>query len=338
MDNRVDRRHKKTLAILLRACIAAALLVAVFRRVGLKAALSQFADLRKEYIIAAIAFYFLMYLVKCVRWRFLLKTQNMHLTFWRSLSVYIFSSLFGAFTPGRVGEAIRIIGPARDRGLYAESAACSAVDKGFDIALLVVLLGSASSCSLLSTYESTMLLALGVSGIFVLAIGLVVVRHLATRNVSIPAALLRFAPQSWNATIHGQPSRFFRAVVDCVSRGWFLGVVTTGAFWILHVACHFLILKALGGSMNMGYLVLCLVLSSIVEFVPVTVCGLGTREYLLIYLFGRVALPEELAVAFGLMNLVFTYLVTGLFMFAIWCLGGRRRDEVHKEMCAVAED
>ena len=334
----MDRNRKKMLTILLRACIAAALLVAVFRRVGLKAALGEFADVRKEYIIAAIVIYFLMYLVKCVRWRFLLGVQNMHLTLWRSLSVYIFSSLFGAFTPGRVGEAIRIIDPAKAEGLYAESAACAAVDKGFDIALLVVLLGAASACSLLSTYESMMLLAFGVSGIFLLAIGLIIVRHLATRDVAIPAALLRFAPQSWIESVRGQPRRFFRAVVDCVKRGWSLGILATGTFWILHVACHFLILRALGGSMNMGYLVLCLVLSSIVEFVPVTVCGLGTREYLLIYLFGRVALPEELAVAFGLMNLVFTYLVTGLFMFAIWCLGGRSRDEVHKEMCAVGED
>lgn len=334
----MEQKHRKRLSIIIRACIAIVLMGAVFRRVGLKAALGELADVRKEYILAAIAIYFLMYLVKCIRWRFLLGVQNMHLTLWRSLSVYIFSSLFGAFTPGRVGEAIRIIGPARADGLYAESAACAAVDKGFDIALLAVLLGAASACSLLSTYESMTLIAFGVAGIFLLALGLIIVRHLATRNVAIPAALLRFAPQSWNEAVRGQPRRFFGAVMDCTRRGWSLGLLATGTFWILHVACHFLILRALGGSMNMGYLVLCLVLSSIVEFVPVTVCGLGTREYLLIYLFGRVALPEELAVAFGLMNLVFTYLVTGLFMFAIWCLGWRSRDEVHKEMCAVGED
>jgi uncharacterized protein (TIRG00374 family) len=323
----VEQKYKKMLSIIIRACIAIALMGAVFHRVGFKAAFSQVAAVRKEYIAGAMVLYFLMYLVKCVRWRFLLHSQKMHLGLWHSLSIYVFSSLFGAFTPGRVGEAIRILDPAREQGLYAESTACAAVDKGFDIALLAVLLASAATCSLLSRYESVMLLVCGFAGIAALACGVLIIRYLAARNVTVPEAVLRFLPKSWNETIHEQPGRFFNALLDCIRRGWLTGVLTTGAFWVLHVACHFLILRSLGGNMNLGYLVLCLVLSSIVEFVPVTVCGLGTREYLLIYLFGRIALPEELAVAFGLMNLVFTYAVTGIFMFFIWCLDrwwGRR--------------
>ena len=316
----MNQRHKKIVSVLLRACVAAVLMFAVFRRVGFRTALSVLGGVQMGYILAALVFYFLMYLVKSLRWRFLLISQGMPVGLWRGLSIYLFSSLFGAFTPGRIGEAIRVLGPAREKGLYAESTACAAVDKAFDIALLVVLLASASACSLLSRYESLVLLAGGLAGMGALAGALLLVRYLGAGNVALPGCLLRLLPKAWHEPLHEQPGRLLRAVVDCVRRVWVVGGLCTGTFWLLHVVCHLLILKSLGGSMDFGYLVLCLVLSSIVEFLPVTICGLGTREYLLIYLFGRVRLPEALAVAFGLMNLVFTYAVTAAFVLMAWCL------------------
>lgn len=305
--------------------MGAFLLALIFRQVGAAEPLALLARAHKGYLAAAAALYFLMYLVKAERWRYLLALEGIPLGLARSLSWYISSSLFGAFTPGRVGEAVRILGPAREGRRYAESAACAAADKGFDLGLLAALLCGTSFASLLSFAESAGLLGCGLAGGAGLLAGWGAARVLARRAVALPGWLLRLAPGAWRESMREQPQRFFAAVGHCVGAGWWVGVGSTGLFWVLHVTCHFLILRALGGSLGLGYFVLCLTLSSIVEFVPITVSGAGTREYLLIHLFARAGLDGGLAVAFGLMSLVFTYLVSGVFLLAVWLLFGREK-------------
>ena len=303
---------------LLRLCLGVLILVAVIWRVGLSGTWAVLKEANVLYLLGAVDLFFLMYLVKSLRWRTLLAQQDMHLSVWRALSLYVSTSLFGYFTPGRIGEAVRVLPPARDQKRYAESLACTAVDKSFDISLLAILLCLASLSSLLSRKEATALFAAGIVIACVLTCGLVLLAISARKGVVIPGIMLRLMPVSWREAVEKQPNRFVTAGIQCLANTWRTGVGCTALFWILHVGCHYLIFLALGGRMDPWYFVLCLTLSSLIEFIPVTICGLGTREYLLVYLFGRVGIETGTALAFALVNVFFIYAVTSIFTLALW--------------------
>ena len=300
-----------------RLAVGIALLGLVLWRVGWREPWRLLTGVAPIPLVCALLFYGVMYLLKTLRWRMMLRHQRIRLSLSEALELYLFSSLFGAFTPGRVGEAVRAVVPAREGKRYAESLACTAVDKACDVALLAVLLCAASWSSVLSAKEGRVLFWSGVALAGGLAVAYVVAWAAARRTVAPPAWLLRASPASWRAALADQPNRFIDACLSCVRQAGCHAAVLTALFWVAHVACHYGILLSLGGRMDLWYFVMCLTLSGLVEFVPVTVCGLGAREYLLILLFAKVGLTAELAVAFALMNLVFTYAVTGGFTLGV---------------------
>ena len=296
-----------------RFAVGIVLLVLVLIRVGLREPWRILSHATFGYLVAAIALYATMFLLKMLRWRTMLHCQKIAVSPLKALDLYLFSSLFGAFTPGRVGEAVRAIVPAREGKRYAESLACTAVDKAFDVLLLAVLLVAASRSALLSAGESRALLWSGVALVGIITFAYIATRTAVRRGLRIAPAIARLLPGSWRPAIADYPDRFAAAGLACVRQAWLPGTVLTALFWVAHVGCHYLILQSLGAGMDIWYFVLCLTLCGLVEFVPVTVCGLGTREYLLIFLFAKAGLGEDVALAFALMNIIFTYALTGLF-------------------------
>lgn len=296
------------------------LLVLVVGRVGVREPWRLLSCADPGLLAGAVAFYVLMFLIKTLRWRSMLLNRRIAVSFPRALELYLFSSLCGAFTPGRVGEALRAILPAREQKRYAESLACTAVDKAFDAALLALLLIAASRSRLLSTGESRALFLSGAALAALMAAGYGAARAIARRGIRLHRAVARLLPVSLRRMLEEQPDRFLSSGLACVRDKWVSAAALTALFWLAHVGCHYLILLSLGGSMDPWYFVLCLTLAGLVEFLPVTICGLGTREYLLVLLFEKAGLGDDMALAFALMNIVFTYAVTGILTMVVHCI------------------
>ena len=302
---------------LIRLGLGILILIGVLAYVDVGAVLTHVIHANLLYLLAAIVLYFLMYVIKTLRWRSFLSSQDLHINFFDALSYYLSSSFFGAFTPGRAGEVTRLFGPARENHRYAESLACTAVDKGFDILLLLVLLILASFSSILEAREVTALRLIGTVGALCSIAGIMWIFSLARRTSGLPTRLIQWAPVSWRQTLESQPQEFFHASASSLRKRWIQGTCFSVLFWFTHVLCHFCLLLSLGAGMDIWFFVLCLTLAGLVEFVPITICGLGTREILLIFLFEKAALSGEMAVSFGMMNVFMIYVITGIFAGAM---------------------
>jgi uncharacterized protein (TIRG00374 family) len=293
------------------------ILLGVIVYVDMRAVMDLVASTHLLYLLAAVTLYFSMYVIKTLRWRVFLSSQDLHVGLSDALSYYLSSSFFGAFTPGRVGEITRLFGPARENRRYAESLACTAVDKGFDVLLLLVLLVLSSFSPLLEAREVSVLRIIGGIGTASAIAGILWIFALAKRTDGISPTLIRLAPAAWQETLESQPRNFFEASADSLRKRWIPASLLSVLFWVSHVLCHFCLLLALGVSMDIWYFILCLTLAGVVEFVPVTICGLGTREVLLVFLFEKAALSADVAVAFCVLNVFLIYVMTGLFAAAM---------------------
>jgi len=316
---------KKRLVIALRVAVGLVLILAVMKKVKLSAVADELSDAHLPSLIAMVLLFFCLFLVKTLRWQHFLGANALALPFPRALYTYIFSCLMGSVTPGRLGEIIRIVPPAEKNGRYVDSTACAAVDRAYDVALLAVLLCAGAVAPILPNILRWIGGGMGLLIIIGLAVGMVLVRGWVRRGAPIPQKIIGALPKTWRAFVEEKPANFFRISYVTALRTWFAGSALTILFWIVHVACHYLMLRSLGIRMDLGYFVMCLILVSLVEFVPISIGGLGPREVLFVLLFEPAGLSYEQVVAFATLNLFLIYIVTSIFVLCLWPISKRSR-------------
>jgi uncharacterized protein (TIRG00374 family) len=325
----MDTPVKKRWIIALRVAIGIALFLLVMTRVDLREMAELLRHAHLPSLVGVVLLFFCLFLVKTLRWQYLLGLNALALPFPRALYMYIVSCLMGFVTPGRLGEMIRIVPPAKENGRYVDSTACMAVDKAYDIALFAILLCAGALAATLPTTLRWIGGGLGVLIILGLAIGFVLVRGWVKRGAPIPDKIIGALPKTWQTFMAEKPANFFRVSYVTALRSWLAGPVLTILFWIVHVACHYMMLRSLGKSMDLGYFIMCLILVSLVEFVPITISGLGTREVLFVYLFEPAGLSSEEAFAFASLNLFLMYIVTSVFVLCLWPISRRTEESAH---------
>ncbi|KJR40686.1 hypothetical protein MCHI_003407 [Candidatus Magnetoovum chiemensis] len=88
--------------------------------------------------------------------------------------------------------------------------------------------------------------------------------------------------------------------------------------WLLYYIVFFLLAFAISLDISFINIVYLSSISSFVAIVPITFLGIGTRDVVLIYMFNRIGLSSEHAVAFSTMFLLvyfFTFLISSVFYF-----------------------
>ncbi len=314
----MTQQDSKGVQVLVRAAVGIGLLIFVMTRIDLGDAAQIVLQADPLLLVSAIGLFLGMFLVKTIRWRMLLRSQRFSFSFRDALFTYLLSSLAGSVSPARAGEMLRVLPPAQEDLRYAESLACAGIDKAYDVALLGILLLVGSLAPLVSSGESMTLGLMGACILIALATMPFLLRRWLTHGAQMPDWALNVAPASWRSHITGQPRRFIQASYDCLARCWSASLALTVAFWVIHVLCHYCMLRAVGGELNLYYFVLCLILVGLVEFAPISICGFGARELLLVYLFERGEVLRETAFAFASLNLVLMYAITGLFTLGAW--------------------
>ncbi|MCK9330677.1 MAG: flippase-like domain-containing protein, partial [Candidatus Cloacimonetes bacterium] len=100
-----------------------------------------------------------------------------------------------------------------------------------------------------------------------------------------------------------------RQAAECVG----VGVVS----WILAVGYASLLAKSIG--IDAGYyMFLVIPIISMLDLLPISISGIGTRDAALLYLFGIIAIPPETAIAFSILYLVSSYWLVALVGLVFW--------------------
>ena len=81
------------------------------------------------------------------------------------------------------------------------------------------------------------------------------------------------------------------------------------------VQCY-LIVTAMGLSINFITITLFMAISNLISFIPISISGLGTRDVTLIFLFSLIKLSPELAVSYAFLVFI-TFFVTGGLLGAV---------------------
>jgi uncharacterized protein (TIRG00374 family) len=123
-----------------------------------------------------------------------------------------------------------------------------------------------------------------------------------------------FTPAKYRGQLSTEVHGFYDALALYAThwRATAFAVLLTLVFWVGVVLLAFAVTRVLGIEVSLAYIALMMPMVTLVEIIPISVSGIGTREAAVIFFFSAVGLGNAQAVAFSV-----TYLIVGTYLTAV---------------------
>ena len=297
-----------------------AVFVVVVQRAGpgrIAAVLSQ-ADPVKlalaPVILAAIA------LARGLRWQYVANAVGIRYSLWRATQIWLIGFFASAVTPAKAGDALRAVYLRNDTGRpLGECFLTVFLDRLWDLGFVLVT-GVVSALMFSHRYIAIPSVSLFVAGAVFIAAAAALMTHRRAMRVLLKPVVSLLTPPRHRGSMSAGFNTFYdalRAFNSSKRRALAMALLTlTGWALIFALAIH--IARTLAIPVDWKYLVLIMPIVTLVELIPFTVSGLGTREATVIYFFSIVGLDSAQAVGFSIAYLLVGTYLTALVGLALW--------------------
>jgi len=243
--------------------------------------------------------------------------QGISYRFKHAVLAYFSSFYIGILTPGRLGEFVKAFYLKQETGITVGEAVSSVlIDRLFDLYALI----GAGGCGLIIFAHFASLpgwaLALVCAGILASLlmlwppVGRLVLRVL-THIPMINRHTNRLAPEV---------ERFYTNLAQLLKPQLLAAVLlTVSAHAIFYTQCYLLVL-ALDLPLEYRFVLFSMALVNLVNLLPVTISGMGTREAILSLLFGSAGLDSGMAIAYSILVVLTFYAGAGIMGAAAWAV------------------
>ncbi|MBI4470854.1 MAG: flippase-like domain-containing protein [Acidobacteria bacterium] len=300
-------RRKEILVLVLKGLVSGSLLALLAWRVDWNALRADLARTRVGLVAAAILVYALGQVISALRWKLLLDPLGTRIGLRRITGVYFLGMFFNLFLPTMIGgDAVKLYYVSPETGGVTRGAVSILMDRNVGLITLLLLACGATTAFDLQLPEAPLLPTLT----FLLA-GTLFANLLLFHERTL--AWLRNLLARWNLTkletaVGGahEALTVYRRRPGSVAAAIGLSLLFDAALMFF----NYLNAVAIGHPVSLKYFFAFVPIVSIVSMLPVTLYGLGIREYSVVYLFGQVGLPRESALLLSLLALVVPAIVS----------------------------
>jgi uncharacterized protein (TIRG00374 family) len=278
LEEKKDRKKRFPWFKLLRLA-GIILFIIIISQVDVKSIWFEIRKANAWFILFALLFQVLLLLTKGMRWH-LLNTSNQSQNIIQSFGEFFESYAIGVITPGRFGELMKA-GYQNKREQVIASAIRVGAERGADVGFFVLIAG-------IALYAGNMVNLSQTAGIITIGFGLLVfmIGVLLVSSKKINQLLDRFITNFSDTFIHRQTSNVFYII--CLS-------VISNVFYF--VSCYIVAAYALHLDISLLSTSGGVAVSGLLNMLPVTVMGLGTREMTFLYIFNTYPQNQVLALS-----------------------------------------
>lgn len=268
------------------------LVVVILARTDLSSLWDYMKQVDGPLFLLAILFQLLLLFLKAVRWVYLNDSRIRIKDLNQRFGEFFESYAIGVITPGRLGELVKA-GHAVTREGILGAGIRVVIERGFDVGLFVVFSGLALSIPVIQGVETFWGWLVVMGGIGIIIVSLVLILS--------PLALKKL--ESFFKVAHllnkENELKYEQRNAGNVLLVGGLSLLSNLAYF---VSCYFL---ALGVGIDLSFLWVTggVAFAGLLNMLPITVMGLGTREMTFLYVFSAFPGPQVLAFS-GLVFLV----------------------------------
>jgi uncharacterized protein (TIRG00374 family) len=251
---------------------------------------------------------------KAVRFKILARLFHSNLSIKEGALIYLSGQPLSTVTPAKVGDIVRVLGIRHWGGLKLPTAfAIHVADKVYDILTLGLFASTGLMILIVQNEDQTPAVAalLGIAlGILLMALFL----NPQWMRSMIKPLLLALAPQKLSKQLQTHGSQFYQDLVSIfqpADRLVFPFALSLAAWMNAWIRGYFCAL-ALGIPLSFGRIVLLLPVVVVIEFLPITILGFGTREAALFLFLASPEVTKSALLSFSLLNVAVGPLIISL--------------------------
>jgi len=276
--------------------------------------LADFGLLSLAFLLVVGAF-----IIKIIRWNSLLTVIGSKFTLQKVSIMALGAYAIGLLTPAKAGDFLRAFWASKkSKKPIGQSIATVFLDRIFDLAALV-LFGFLGVIAVFNSLSGNPLLLAIIAGSLLL-IGIAILLSMQEFFVKflVEKFIAVMVPKKFSEKTKGFLSDFYFAIKKC-KKSYAYCALLTFASWILLLASDFLIARSIGVNVSPSFILIVMPLVFVVELIPISVAGIGTREATVAFLFSIAGFALEQALAFSFMLFIFNTIFTlaGLLAFTL---------------------
>lgn len=310
---------KKWVSLLL-PLVGLAIFVWIVRGTGVNRILETYRQIDVRRLMIFPLFTVFILAVRGYRWWLLLRLVGIPYSRWRSTVVWAIGFFAASITPGKVGDAVRALYVSRETGKgFGESFLTVFMDRLMDL-VTVLVFGVATIFIFSSRYtDMPSFWVIIAASLALLALVYLVLRRGLMRKLAGPVFRI-LTPAKYRSQLSAEVEGFYDAL-GLYARHWKVtafAAVLTLVFWVGIVVLAFTVARTLGIGVSFGYVALIMPMVTLVEIIPVSVSGIGTREATVMFFFSAVGIGSAQAVAFSVGYVIAGTYLTALAGFIAW--------------------
>jgi len=253
-------------------------------------------------------------LIRNYVWRMIQKEHNINLTFFQSLKIFLIGYFYGSFTPGYIGQLMRVP--------YMKEKTGEPYGKLFVNSLIETIVHSVSLFSMI--FVGTLLVLGSFPELFYIVVIWIIIMSIILiyfyrkdRGEKLFHLLIKYIIPNklknnfykFVDTFYQDFPKFNRLIIPII-----LGILS----WVIIFSQEYIIVLALNLDIPYLYFMLLFPIANVVGFIPITFAGLGTRELTAVVLFSSIFfVPQAEVFVVSLLGFIITDIFTGFIGFIV---------------------
>jgi glycosyltransferase 2 family protein len=300
--------------------IGLALFVIILSRIDLGALFSILSHTNILFLGLALLVNFLAIGLKSLKWNIIVNSVKPDFSLRDSIKAFFVGFSFSTITPAKLGDFVRVLYIKDDRCSLGKSISTVVIDRLIDIILLftIAFIGIYG----FSIFYHIEILSIGT---VILIIATILAGLYIVLNRPLLSALLKpffniFVPRHLKDKVSVYYDDFFNGLFTFYhDRSRFFSSIGVGIIsWIPPFIYGYLLALSIGVDTGILFFVLVIPVLSLLDLLPISISGIGTRDMALIFLFGLKGISPEQAVAFSLLYLFMSYWLIALIGAAVY--------------------
>ncbi|MBW6451236.1 MAG: flippase-like domain-containing protein [DPANN group archaeon] len=289
------------------------LFIYIIQATGLENILNQIRNINLIYIIPIILLFIPLFFIKALRWKLLTETYNITDSLTNYIKGIMIGNSIGTFTPGRLGDFTRALELKKTSKLALNHSIITIIaDRIEDIIILIIMaiFGTLFFAYRFGNSEITI-------NLFFVSITILFIMLISITKKNIVKKILKpffnkLIPEKHKDKIRINFHEFYAFFNKLSNKKITLlkTLILTLSSWIIIFFQTYLMSQGL--NINISYIMILSIMPLVVliEIIPISISGIGTRDVLMIYLLSFILIAPESAVLLSLGILFINYLGT----------------------------
>lgn len=258
--------------------------------------------------------------VKAFKWQIIIKAYDIDYPLINSMKAWIVGFAIGVITPGRVGDLSRSLYLKEEEEItLGRSLTTVVVDRLLDVSLLILwaIIGISIFISIYALGETFLFVFIAASSVLVLGI-LIFSKEDLLRKILKPF-YMALIPEKHKSGLSTHFNEFYNGFRTIIKKKKVLtnAILVTVFIWFASIVQYYFLTLALNLMVPFWFLLIIVPPTLLVEILPISFSGLGTRDATLIFFLYFIEITTESAVSLSITILVMYYIMVSIG-FLIW--------------------